>query len=68
MTLHDRIKEYSAQEMAEFIYGLCEGTEERIMEQLDRQGYEVSIIRIAPEIQIAENVSMLLQEVDDGDC
>ena len=65
MTFYEKIKSYDVEELAEFIYGLCEGTEERLLESLERQGYEASLVRIAPEIQISENINMLLQEVDD---
>lgn len=67
MTLYEKIKGYTVEELAEFIYGLCEGTEERLLESLDRQGVGASLVRLAPEVRIAENVTTLLQEVPDDD-
>ena len=55
--------QFSIEDMAAFIYGLIAETEDRLQESLQRQGIETSLIRVAPEIQIADNVEMLMQEV-----
>lgn len=65
MTLYDKIMTYDVDTMAAFIYGLIAGTEERIQESLHRQGFCVSLIRVSEDLQIADNVRMLTQEVDD---
>ena len=65
MTLYDKIMTYSIEDLAAFIYGLIAETEDRLQESLQRQGVEASIVRIAPELQIADNVAMLQQEVPD---
>lgn len=67
MTLYEQIMTYDVETMAGFIYGLVSGTEERILESLERQGVKASLIRVAPEIQMEENVQTLLREVED-DC
>lgn len=58
---------YDVETMAAFIYGLTSQTEENMLECVERQGIKASLVRVAPEIQIEENVQMLLQEVED-DC
>ena len=64
MTLYDKIMTYSVEDMAAFIYGLCQGTEERMQESLYKQGLDVILVSVSEEQQIADNVDMLLQEVD----
>ena len=56
---------YDVETIAAFIYGLTSQTEENMLESIERQGIKASLVRVAPEIQIAENVQMLLQEVED---
>ena len=65
MTLYEKILQYDVEDLAEFIYGLISGTEERCLEMLHKNGIEASFVSIAPELQIAENVMMLMQEVGD---
>ena len=65
MTLYDKITTYSIEDLAAFIYGLCRGTEERIQESLHRQGFDVTLVSVSKEVQIADNVAMLEQEVPD---
>jgi hypothetical protein len=65
MTLYDKIMTYDVETLAAFIYGLCQGTEERIQESLHNQGLDTIVVSVSEEQQIADNVDMLLQEVDD---
>ena len=65
MTLFEKIQTYTIEDMAAFIYGLISGTEERCLESLHKNGIEASFVNIAPELQIAENVELLMQEVHD---
>lgn len=66
MTLYEKILTYDIDTMAAFIYGLIAGTEERIQESLHRQGLSVSLVRVSEDLQIADNIEMLMQEVNDA--
>ena len=66
MTLYEKILTYDIDTMAAFIYGLTSGTEERIRNQLAMQGVSTTTFEPCEEICIANNVKMLLEEVDDG--
>ena len=65
MTLYVRLMTYDVETLAAVIYGLSAQTEENMLESVERQGIKASLVRVAPEIQIEENVQMLLQEVED---
>lgn len=65
MTLFEKMQEYTIEDMAEFIYGLISGTEERCIEQLHANGIEASFVSLSPELRINDNIQMLMQEVDD---
>ncbi len=65
MTLFESMQNYTIEDMAEFIYGLISGTEERCLEMLHKNGIEASFVSVSPELQIAQNVMMLSQEVPD---
>ena len=65
MTLFEKIQTYTIEEMAEFIYGLISGTEEKCLISLHEKGIDASFVSLAPELCIADNVEMLMQEVDD---
>lgn len=67
MTLYEKILTFDVDAMAAFVTGLVIGTEERLLASVTAQGYNASIVSIAPEVRQAENKFMLLQEVDYGD-
>jgi hypothetical protein len=67
MTYYEKILSFDIEEMAEFIYGVIATTEEEMLASVSRQGYEVSLVRVAPALRIAENLQRLMEEVDNGD-
>lgn len=67
MTVYEKIIEYSIEELAEFIYGLVSSTEERMLADVTKQGYNASIVSIAPEKRIESIINDLLEDADDGD-
>ena len=62
MTLFEKVTS-DVETLACFMQGLIEGTEERILYQLKKQGVEASIVRIHQDLQIADNVKQLLEEL-----
>lgn len=67
MTRYERIMQMDIEEMAEFIYGIISTTEEEMLASVSRQGYEVSLVRAAPALRIAENLERLQEEHCNGD-
>lgn len=64
MTLYEKILTFDVDAMAAFVTELVISTEERLLESVTAQGYNASIVSMAPEVRQAENKFTLLQEVD----
>lgn len=67
MTLYEKILTFDVEAMASFIQELIYTTEEGFLADMSKQGYDASIVRVHPDVQLASNISMLLQEVEDAD-
>lgn len=67
MILYQRIKDMSIDQLAQFITTLIDETEDKMLYKLAEYGIEASIARPAPEFRIANNLALLLSEVDDAD-
>lgn len=66
MTQYDKIRRMSPEDLAVFISTLVSETEDKMLDTLYAYGVQVSLVRPAPEIRYADNLAMLLQEVDDA--
>lgn len=64
MTVFDKITQ-SPEELAAFLTGVIEGTEHKILDKLYEYGIQASLVTEAPELRTANNLLMLLEEVDD---
>lgn len=67
MTRYEQIMSMDVETFAAFIQGVIETTEEEMQQSVARQGYEVSLVRLAPELRLADTLRRLQEEVDDGD-
>ena len=65
MTVYEKIREFTIEDMANFVMELINTTEIRLLQQLQDQGINCSIVRPSPELQYADNLVFLLKEVDD---
>ena len=65
MTLYEKILTFNVDDMAIFIQEIVNSTEERLLQDVSKQGYEVSLVRIHPDVQFANNLKTLLTEFDD---
>lgn len=66
MTLYEKILTFDVDDMAAFVTELVMSTEQRILQSVSAQGYDASLVSLAPELRQAENKATLLQEVHDG--
>ena len=64
MTRYEQILTYDVDTMAAFIYGIIDGTEERLLSNLSALGIEASLCSMSEELRIAQIKSDLLKEVD----
>jgi hypothetical protein len=65
MTRYDKIKDFELDDMATFIFGIIEGTEERILSSLSALGIDVSLCSLSTELRVAQIKRDLLEEDDD---
>lgn len=62
MTLFEKVTQ-SPDVLAAFMYGLIQGAEEHMLEQMHSNGIQASIVRWPEEYYIQDNLQKLLQEV-----
>ena len=67
MTLYEKILTYDVDTMAAYIFGIIDGTEERLLGNLSALGIDASLCTVSEDLRIAQIKQDLLQEVDDAD-
>ena len=63
----DKIRQFSANEMADFILTLIEDTENNMLDKLATYGLEVSVVSLDPQIRHAQILKDLLEDEDATD-
>ena len=66
MTLYEKILTYDIDAMAAHIFGIIDGTEERLLGNLSALGIDASLSTLSEDIRIAQIKHDLMQEVPDG--
>lgn len=67
MTLYEKILTYDVDTMAAHIFGIIDGTEERLLGNLSALGIDASLSTLSEDIRIAQIKHDLMQEVPDED-
>lgn len=63
MTYYELIKQFDVNDMAEFITELCRTRDQYCLEKLHEAGIDASLVQMARELDVEENIRMLLRDV-----